>query len=108
VTLNDRFASKRLRFKPAAVLQKETKEENSETHKSIEEDRKLFLQAAIVRIMKARKTLTHVNLVKETISQAKARFQPSIPMIKKCIEHLIEKEYLQRQEGETNTYSYVA
>jgi hypothetical protein len=108
ISLNDKFVSKRLRFKPAAALQKETKEENIETHKSIEEDRKLFLQAAIVRIMKARKTLTHVNLVKETISQAKARFQPSIPMIKKCIEHLIEKEYLQRKEGETNTYSYVA
>ncbi len=44
ITLNTRFASKRLRFKPAAVMQKETKEENSETHKSIEEDRKLFLQ----------------------------------------------------------------
>jgi hypothetical protein len=108
LTLNMKFVSKRLRFKPANVMQKETKEENSETHKSIEEDRKLFLQAAIVRIMKARKTLTHVNLVKETIAQAKARFQPSIPMIKKCIEHLIEKEYLQRMEGETNTYSYVA
>ena len=49
--------------------------------------------------MKARKTLTHVNLVKETIEQAKARFQPNIPMIKKCIEHLIEEEYLQRLEG---------
>jgi len=106
--LNGKFTSKRLRFKPAAVMQKETKEENKETHKSIEEDRKLFLQAAIVRIMKARKTLTHVNLVKETIEQAKARFQPNIPMIKKCIEHLIEKEYLQRLEGETNSYSYVA
>ena len=44
LTLNLKFTSKRLRFKPAAVMQKETKEENKETHKSIEEDRKLFLQ----------------------------------------------------------------
>jgi len=85
ISLNLKFASKRLRFKPANVVQKDTKEDDNETHKSIEEDRKLFLQAAIVRIMKARKTLTHVNLVKETIAQAKARFQPNIPMIKKCI-----------------------
>jgi len=108
LSLNLRFQSKRLRFKPVAVVQRETPEENQGIRQEIEEDRKLFLQAAIVRIMKARKRLTHVNLVKETIQQAKARFQPSIPMIKKCIEHLIEKEYLERVEGETNTYSYVA
>jgi len=106
--LNPKFTSKRLRFKPAAGMQKETKEQNKDTYKSINEDRILFLQAAIVRIMKMRKKLTHTNLVKETIEQATARFQPNVPMIKKCVEQLIEKEYLQRVEGETNTYAYVA
>ena len=58
--------------------------------------------------MKARKALTHVNLVKEVIEQASSRFHPSIPMIKKCIEHLIEREYIRREEGESNKYVYVA
>ena len=44
--------------------------------------------------MKARKVLTHAQLVQETIAQSKARFSPNIPMIKKCIEQLIEKEYV--------------
>jgi len=108
ITLNAQFQSKRLRLKVASSMQRETPKDNEETYESIAEDRKLFLQAAIVRIMKARKTLTHVNLVQETIGQAKARFKPSVPIIKKCIEQLIEKEYLQRVEGETNTYAYLA
>lgn len=58
--------------------------------------------------MKARKVLNHVNLVQEVIDQAKARFTPNVPMIKKCIEQLIEKEYLTRIEGENDKYQYVA
>jgi len=107
-SLNYAFSSKRLKIKVASSMQKETKQQTDETYKGIDEDRKLYLQAAIVRIMKARKTLTHVSLIQEVIEQSRSRFTPSVPMIKKCIEQLIEKEYLQRVEGETDKYSYVA
>lgn len=62
------------------------------------------VQSAIVRIMKSRKKMKHVVLVQETISQIKSRFMPKISDIKKSIDQLIEKEYLERLEGEELGY----
>lgn len=80
----------------------------SETHSSVDEDRKLYLQAAIVRIMKARKVIRHNDLMQEVLSQARNRFTPSVPMIKKCIEALMEKQYLERTANSAEEYSYIA
>ena len=76
--------------------------------KQVEEDRRFFTQAAIVRIMKARKTCKHVDLIKDVIAQAKGRFQPPISLIKRCIETLIEKGYLERNPNDADQYNYMA
>lgn len=44
----------------------------------------------------------------QVINQAKNRFVPSIAMIKKCIEALIDKQYLERTPNSTDEYCYVA
>lgn len=54
--------------------------------------------------MKSRKTMKHNQLVSETIQQIKSRFQPKIPDIKKCIDILLEKEYLERLEDDELGY----
>ncbi|KAI8433183.1 hypothetical protein MSG28_015275 [Choristoneura fumiferana] len=73
-----------------------------------DDDRKMYLQAALVRIMKQRKVLRHNELIQEVVSQARGSFAPSVAMIKKCIEALIDKQYLERAPGRLDTYSYLA
>lgn len=41
------------------------KQEMEQTRSAVDEDRKMYLQAAIVRIMKARKVLRHNALIQE-------------------------------------------
>jgi cullin 1 len=57
--------------------------------------------------MKARKTLTHQQLVSEVISQFNI-FKPEPKLIKRRIEALIDREYLERDADTPNTYRYLA
>jgi cullin 1 len=54
--------------------------------------------------MKARKRMKHAQLVSETIAQIKGRFHPKVGDIKKCIEILLDKEYLERLDDDELGY----
>ena len=47
-----------------------------QTRTRVETDRRYQIEACIVRVMKARQTLNHNDLVVEVISQLSARFKP--------------------------------
>lgn len=75
---------------------------------AVEEDRRHMVEAAIVRIMKARRRSEHNELIAEVTKQLQVRFNPTPQFIKKRIESLIEREYLERAENEHRIYQYVA
>ncbi|KAL4795629.1 Cullin [Aspergillus venezuelensis] len=103
-SLNYNFKNKKIKVNLNIAIKSEQKVETDDTHKTIEEDRKLLLQSAIVRIMKSRKKMRHVQLVQEVIHQVKSRFPPQVPDIKKNIEALMEKDYIERLDGDEIAY----
>lgn len=105
-SVNETFSHDKYRVKINQVQLKETKEENKETHERVAADRNFEAQAAIVRIMKSRKTIGHSDLVAEVIKATRSRGVLDVKDIKKNIDRLIEKDYMEREEG--NTYNYVA
>ncbi|KAA8909466.1 Cullin [Sphaerosporella brunnea] len=108
--INDQFSSKTFRFRVGlvAINKAENEREKKETNESVEKDRGYQIEAAIVRTMKQRKTLSHQELLIEVVEQLKNRFAPDISMVKKRIESLIEREYLERVDGRRETYKYLA
>ncbi|KAK0933755.1 hypothetical protein LTR29_014688 [Friedmanniomyces endolithicus] len=105
-TLNPDFSHPKYRVKINQVQLKETREENKETHIRVAEDRNFECQAAVVRILKGRKTIGHQELIAETIKATVARGVLGVADIKRNIERLIEKDYMERIEG--GMYSYIA
>ncbi|KAF8490800.1 Cullin-domain-containing protein [Russula emetica] len=106
--LNPHFKSKKIRVNLNQPIKAEVKAESSDVLKTVDEDRKYVIQATIVRIMKARKTMKNQPLIQEVISQISQRFTPKIPDIKKAIDTLLEKEYIERVDGTRDSFAYVA
>ncbi|XP_064394633.1 cullin-3-like [Halichondria panicea] len=107
--VNDQFTSKLTRVKVQGVSAKgESDPERKETKQKIDDDRKHEIEAAIVRIMKARKKLSHNLLVSECVQQLRNRFNPNPVVIKKRMESLIERDYLARAQEDRKVYTYVA
>ncbi|UKZ77497.1 hypothetical protein TrVFT333_005219 [Trichoderma virens FT-333] len=112
-SFNASFQSKTVRIKApiiSAVSKVEDKEERKTTEEKNNQTRAHIVDAAIVRIMKARKELNHSQLVSEVLSQLVGRFKPEVSLIKRRIEDLIVREYLERpdEDGAPSMYRYVA
>ncbi|KAI7540413.1 Cullin-domain-containing protein [Hortaea werneckii] len=111
---NENFKSEFIKIKVGVVSagnKVEGDKERKETEKKNNDSRGFAVEAAIVRIMKQRKELAHAHLLTETITQLTAQFKPDINMIKKKIESLIEREYLERMDEEAAAmpgYRYLA
>ncbi|KAI8921457.1 Cullin family-domain-containing protein [Entophlyctis helioformis] len=104
--VNDAFENSYYRVKINTIQMKETAAEQEETNERVFQDRIFQVDAAIVRIMKTEKRCTHAVLVTKLFSLLK--FPIPTEDLKKRIESLIERDYLERDDGDKNTYVYVA
>jgi cullin-4 len=105
-TFNDAFVHSLVRIKINQIQAKETKAEQDVTNEKIAEDRQHVIDAAIVRTMKARKSLAHQQLMAEVLAQL--RFAAQAGDVKKRIASLIEREYMARADDDAGVYVYVA
>ncbi len=105
-TFNSTFSDKSFRIKVNSIQMKETVEENQQTNERVFQDRQYQIDAAIVRIMKTRKSLSHNLLITELFQQLKFAVKPQD--LKKRIESLIDREYLERDQKNSQVYNYLA
>ncbi|PIA61546.1 hypothetical protein AQUCO_00300814v1 [Aquilegia coerulea] len=101
---NSKFTDKMRRIKiPLPPV-----DEKKKVIEDVDKDRRYAIDASIVRIMKSRKVLGHQQLVMECVDQLGRMFKPDFKAIKKRIEDLITRDYLERDKDNPNLYKYLA
>merc|ERR1712146_384415 len=109
VCVNTAFAPPKMKLSLLSVgvaVRNEARER--EADRELQIDRRHNIQASIMRVMKARRTLKHSNLIEEVSSQVAKYFSASALDIKAEIEALIEREDLRRSELDHQVYEYMA
>uniref|UniRef100_A0A1A9VQ94 Cullin family profile domain-containing protein n=1 Tax=Glossina austeni TaxID=7395 RepID=A0A1A9VQ94_GLOAU len=97
------------RVRVQTVVAKENSEsERKKINDNLDLQRKYEIEAAIVRIMKTRRSMDHNLLISELIYELQSQFSPSPVTIKKQIEVLIDKEYIARETDIFKRYIYIA
>ncbi|XP_075476252.1 cullin-1-like [Primulina tabacum] len=83
-------------------------DEKKKVIEDVDKDRRYAIDASIVRIMKSRKVLGYQQLVMECVEQLGRMFKPDVKAIKKRIEDLITRDYLERDKENPNLFKYLA
>mmetsp|Transcript_181 Transcript_181/g.578 ORF Transcript_181/g.578 Transcript_181/m.578 type:complete len:753 (+) Transcript_181:64-2322(+) len=105
---NPAFDDARRRIKMSLLVTKVTQDEKTATKQTVDEDRKHAVEACIVRVMKSRRMLEHQKLIMAVSEQLMQHFKPDPKVIKKRVEDLISREYLERDKDNPSLYKYVA
>merc|ERR1711915_691572 len=103
---NKDFTNALYKIKINQVQMKETNAEQKATEDRVFQDRLYLIDAAIIRILKMRKTLSHNLLLTEIYNQL--NFPVTPPDLKKRIESLIDRDYMKRDDSNSNLYHYIA
>lgn len=71
-------------------------------------ERKYAVQAAIVRVLKSRRSMRYMDLQHEVGSVLSGRFKPTAQDIKTNLEVLLEKEFVERSPDDPSIFIYVS
>ena len=109
LNMNFESANIRLNLIPQPALAKLTgggdRDPFKQVDQEVQKERAMIIDAVCVRIMKSRKVETHQELLNAIVRQI-TMFNAQPQMIKKRIESLIEREYLERDKDQRNKYIY--
>ena len=83
-------------------------DERKKVIEDLDKDRRYAVDAAIVRTMKSRKVLQHQQLTMEVVQQLSRMFKADFKLIKKRIEDLMSRDYLERDKDNPNLLRYLA
>ncbi|XP_057856922.1 cullin-1 [Cryptomeria japonica] len=83
-------------------------EKKKATIDDVEQTRKYLIDCAIVNIMKKEKLLPYQQLQSECVERLKKDFKPDFRAIKKRIDEMINKEYLERDKDDHSMFKYLA
>eukprot|EP00191_Tetraselmis_sp_GSL018_P009710 CAMPEP_0177609228 /NCGR_PEP_ID=MMETSP0419_2-20121207/18950_1 /TAXON_ID=582737 /ORGANISM="Tetraselmis sp., Strain GSL018" /LENGTH=732 /DNA_ID=CAMNT_0019104085 /DNA_START=252 /DNA_END=2450 /DNA_ORIENTATION=+ len=103
-TFNSSFNDRMRRIKVSLPVMDEKKK----VIEDVDKDRRYAIDAAIVRTMKSRKQLQHQQLILEVVQQLSRMFKPDFKLIKKRIEDLIARDYMERDSDNPNLFRYLA
>lgn len=108
--LRERIPAKKLprkiQFPPGSAQQQ--KKEAEQDHESVMKQREFEIEAAMVRVMKARNRLDWNQLQVEVINILKSRFTPDAKILKKRLESLIDRKFMERDENDPKVILYIS
>ncbi|KAK4283529.1 hypothetical protein QN277_000471 [Acacia crassicarpa] len=101
---NSKFTDKMRRIK----IPLPSVDEKKKVVDDVDKDRRYAIDASIVRTMKSRKALNYQQLSTECVEQLRRMFKPDVKAIKKRIEDLISRDFLERDKHDPNLFKYLA
>jgi len=97
---------RKIAFPPGSAKQQQ--KEADQDHELVMKQREFEIEAAMVRVMKARNRLEWNQVQVEVINILKSRFSPDARMLKKRLESLIDRKFMERDENDPKVILYIS
>lgn len=109
LSVNADYKSSLFRNKITVLVSKQTKDkEGVRVQEKVEDFRRYEIEAAVIKVMKARRTIDHNTLQQETCKLLMHKFNPDVAAIKVRIEQLIVRGFIERDENDKRIFKYIA